>query len=80
MGFKKLLTLRLENTSLFHFVSFQGTVSLTSTKTKSLLEEDAYFKANLPPTYGQKPTNNDKGLIPVNKEETVLGKNLFSLY
>ena len=55
-------------------------MSLTSTKTKSLLEEDAYFKANLPPTYGQKPTNNDKGLIPVNKEETVLGKNFFSLY
>ena len=52
-------------------------MSLTSTKTKSLLEEDAYFKANLPPTYGQKPTNNDKGLIPVNKEETVLGKIFF---
>ena len=52
-------------------------MTLTSTKTKSLLEEDPYFKANLPPTYGQKPTN--KGLIPINKEETVLGKVFFTL-
>ena len=41
-----------------------------SNKPKNLLEQDSYFKANLPPTYGSEPS----GLIPINKDETVLGK------
>ena len=43
-----------------------------SNKPKNLLEQDSYFKANLPPTYGSEPE--PRGLIPINKEETVLGK------
>ena len=43
--------------------------SLNFTKQKSLLEEDAYFKDNLPPNYGKEPS----GLIPINEDETVLG-------
>jgi hypothetical protein len=44
---------------------------------ESLLEEDPYFKTNLPPTYGikqqQQQQQPSRGIIEVNTEETVLG-------
>ena len=45
--------------------------SMMGSRSKSLLEEDDYFKANLPPTYDMQPQKPPQGLSE--EESTVLG-------
>ena len=45
--------------------------SMMGSRSKSLLEEDDYFKANLPPTYDMQPQKPPQGLSE--DESTVLG-------
>ena len=48
-------------------------LTFASKRSKSLLEEDDYFKTNLPPTYDMEPENSIKKTVLAEEETTPLG-------